>query len=76
MSLWRSNDKRQKSLFGVLTINDFIVRTPKRHYCRLSLERQRDIFVVLIEIFTKYFFGAEGKVSQFVMHQFATFISF
>jgi hypothetical protein len=33
------------------------------------------IFDVLIEIFTKYFFGAEGKVSQFVMHQFPTFIS-
>ena len=33
------------------------------------------ILVVLIEIFTKYFFGAEEKVSQFVMHQFATFIS-
>jgi hypothetical protein len=33
------------------------------------------IFVVLIEIFTKYFFGAEEKVSQFAMHQFATFIS-
>ena len=33
------------------------------------------IFVVFIEIFTKYFFGAEEKVSQFVMHQFATFIS-
>ena len=34
------------------------------------------IFVVLIEIFTKYFFGAEEKVCQFVMHQFATFIRF
>jgi hypothetical protein len=30
---------------------------------------------VLIEIFINYFFGAEEKVSQFVMHQFATFIS-
>ena len=34
------------------------------------------IFVVFIEIFTKYFFGAEEKVSQFVMYQFATFIRF
>ena len=34
------------------------------------------IFVVLIEIFTKYFFGADEKVFQFVIHQFATFIRF
>ena len=31
---------------------------------------------VLIEIFINYFFGAEVKVSQFVIHQYATFIRF
>jgi hypothetical protein len=31
---------------------------------------------VLIEIFINYFFGAEEKVSQFVIHQYATFFRF
>jgi hypothetical protein len=58
MSLWRSNGKRQKCRFGAERVKEIEHQRSRApnfvlqylyfgHFCRLPLERQSDIFVVL-----------------------------